>query len=254
MQTIDRLFSDIHAILLIANKTQDNNNFKHLNLLKPSDTEIMHGEGTRFMLYGEEKTPYVDFIVGEKLQSYINPHNVRLFARYSTQGRAYLVQTKSDFLYKPHHFLSRDFGMPSLDDIISAHLTIKNKNAFNIYRVVDDKNKNSVSFYPQTIPKNKKLLYPTIMYDYMLAFIQKLRPVDAMRMTLKKLTTDTQMILQLTKGRTVKMIFWTVNKNHYMQLFHSDTKTQYDAYVYRISDNDYQSFIQPLARFIVDDV
>jgi hypothetical protein len=247
---IDRLFYDIENMMLVSKKTQNHAHFKYLNLLNPTEKQTLDGEGIRFTFYGKGKSQYADFIIGDRLKSYKNPAHIRLFTRYGTTGGAYLAQTTSDFQYSPSHFLNKNFGMPALDAVISAKLIINNEEAFKIYRVIDPSDKDAILFSPSSLPAGKKLLYPMIMRDYMVAFTKQLRPIDAMYLQLQKSLTDTEMVLELTKGRVARITFWTVNNDYYMRIIRGDIQTSYDAYIYRIASSDYESLIQPLDKFL----
>jgi hypothetical protein len=251
--TIDRLYRDIENIELLSSKTQETANFKKISLLNPNDKETLQGEGIRFTLFGNQKSPYVDFIVGDRLKSYVNPDKIRLFTRYGATGGAYLSEATSDFQYSASHFLTRQFGIPQIQEVISASLMINNQQAFKLNRIVDDKDPKAILFMPSTVPQGKKLLYPLIMRDYMVAFMQQLRPLDAMYLPMQKSIADTQMVLELTNGRTVEIIFWTANKINYMRIIRDDIETPHNFYVYRITQNDYDTLIQPLDKFLVNE-
>ena len=250
---IDRLYHDIESLKLLSSKTQQTANFKKLSLLNPNDKETLDGEGIRFTLFGNQKTPYVDFIVGDRLKSYASQDKIRLFTRYGTHGGVYLSEATSDFQYNTSYFLTRQFGIPPINQIISATLTVKNQQAFTLHRVVDDKDKNAILFMPNAVPKGKKLLYPLIMRDYMVAFMKQLRPVDAMYLPLEKSSADTQMLLELTNDRIVKVNFWTTNKINYMRIIRDDIETPHNFYIYRIAQKDYDTLIQPLDKFLVNE-
>lgn len=252
-QTIENLFSDIETMILITKKTQNNKDFGHLTLLNPTEHKVLDGEGIRFTLYGKNKTPYADFIIGERLKSYTHSDNIRLFVRYGTTGGAYLAQANSDFQYRPSHFLDKNFGMPLLHEIISAELIIKKEQAFKIFRIIDKHNQSEILFSPSQIPTGKKLIYPMVMRDYMVALTQQLRPLDAMYLPLNKTTPDTQMVLELTQGKMARITFWQVKNNSYMRIHRMNMHSNFNDYIYQIASSDYETLVQPLSRFLTDE-
>ncbi len=254
-EAIERLFQEIKMLELVSNKTQKNYNFSKINLLNPNPTETKEGEGIRFTLSvrGTDKKyskPYIDFIVGEKLKSYVNQSNVRFFTRYGTSGGAYLAQTTTDFQYSPANFLTPEFGMPKINEVISADLSINNQSILKLYRVVDNQNQNNILFMPASIPENKKLLYPLVMRDYMMAFINQLKPIDAIKISLAKSLTDVSMTLELTQSRISKVNFWSNNYKYYMRIVTNDNRTPNNHYIYQITQSDYDMLIQPLDKFL----
>jgi hypothetical protein len=254
-ETIERLFQEINALELISSKTQKNYNFSKINLLNPTPTETKEGEGIRITLSvrGTDKKhskPYIDFIVGEKLNSYVNQSNIRFFTRYGTSGGAYLAQATTDFQYSTAHFLTSEFGMPKINEVISADLNVNNQSILKLYRVVDNQNLNNILFMPAMIPEDKKLLYPLVMGDYMMAFINQLKPIDAIKVSLAQSLTDISMTLELTQSRINKVNFWSNNHKYYMRIVNSDSRTPNNQYIYQITKADYDMLIQPLDKFL----
>ena len=258
IDTLIRLYQDIENMTLVASKTQKPINFPRLNLLNPNLQENNDHEGIRVTFFtgdgDSNKKPVIDFIVGEKLNSYANQNHIRLFTRYANNGGAYLAEATSDFNYSPSNFLTKDFGMPSLDEIVSASLRINDENVLNLYRVVDKNNPKKILFVPPRIPENKKLLYPLVMRDYMMAFVNQLRPIDAMYIPVKRAIAQTSMVLELTKSRLVKINFWNADKGYYMRILRDDVQSPHSYYIYEITKNDYDTLIQPLDKFLTDDL
>lgn len=250
---IERLYQDIQNTYLINSKTQHSNNFAKIHLLNPTNTQKINGEGIRITLLTHGNKPYIDFIVGDRLKSYINQSNVRLFTRYGIGGGAYLAQTTTDFQYNPSQFLNPEFGMPKIDEIISMNLIVKDTSWLKLYRVIDNKNPKNIIFMPASMPQDKKLIYPLVMRDYMFALINQLKPIDATYLPLKHFITDVSMALELSRGRFVKINFWHTTNGYYLRIIRDDLETPHNHYMYRIKKTDYETFIQPFDKFLIPD-
>ncbi len=250
---IDRLYQDIRTIELIDRKTQHSSHFFKINLLNPNQQEKIDGEGIRISLMAKDNKPYVDFIAGDRLKSYISQNNIRLFTRYGVGGGAYLAQTTTDFQYKPSQFLSSEFGMPKIPEIVSMNLTIKENSILKLYHIIDKTDLKKMTFMPAAIPHGKKLVYPFVMRDYMVALINQLKPIDAMAVPFKKSMTDVSIALELTRGRLVKLNFWHIKNAYYMRILGGDIQSVHNKYIYRINQADYETFIQPLDKFLTPD-
>ncbi|MFT6072233.1 MAG: hypothetical protein ACJARD_000002 [Alphaproteobacteria bacterium] len=250
VKMIEALYKHISSIELLANKTQNNKNFAHLNLLNPNYSKQIEGEGTRITLSINGETPMIDFIAGVALESYRNLNNTRLFVRYGANGGAFLAQAASNFQYKPASFFTSKFGMPQIDEILSAKLIVQNRSILTMKRTTDPTNEGKINFLPPEIPKDKKLIYPLILRDYLMALTQKLRPVDAMALPPEKVLSDVSMVFELTNSRLAKINFWRSDDNHYIRIIRDDLQTPHNFYIYRISKNDYETFVQPLDKFL----
>lgn len=250
---IDRLYQDIHNIELIDNKTQHSSHFFKINLLNPNQQEKINGEGVRISLMAADNKPYVDFIAGERLKSYANQNTIRFFTRYAVGGGAYLAQTTTDFQYKPSQFLSSEFGMPKISEIVSMNLTVKENSILKLYHIIDKTDLQKMIFMPARIPNGKKLVYPLVMRDYMMALINQLKPIDAMKVPFKQSITDVSIALELTRGRLVKINFWHVNDAYYMRILRGDINSVHNNYIYHINKADYETLIQPLDTFLTTD-
>jgi hypothetical protein len=250
---IDRLYQDIHNLELIDSKTQHSSYFYKINLLNPNQQEKIDGEGIRISLMAEDNKPYVDFIAGERLNSYVNQNSIRLFTRYGVGDGAFLAQTTTDFQYQPSQFLSSEFGMPKIEDIVSMNLTVKENSILKLYHIIDQKDFKKIMFMPAAIPRGKKLIYPLVMRDYMMALINQLKPIDAMTVPFKQSITDVSIALELTRGRLVKINFWHVKNAYYMRILGGAVQSVHNNYIYHINKADYEAFIQPLDKFLITD-
>jgi hypothetical protein len=145
--------------------------------------------------------------------------------------------------------------MPKIDEIISARLMSKEKSILTLHRVIEDKNAKNILFMPPSIPKGKRLIYPLVMRDYMLAFIEQLKPMAAIYLPLEKSITDVSMLLELTNARLVKINFWhsDTEDKYYMRIVRDDMQTPHNQYIYQIKNSDYDTLIQPLSKFLIED-
>lgn len=247
---INRLLENIKNMQLIAHKTEKHENFARLNLLNPDLEKKLGGEGIRFTLYMDNKRPHIDFIVGDQLKSFVSQTNSRFFTRFASVGRAFLAQTNSNFDYKPEDFLTNEFGMPQLNEIIGVKLTKDKNTLLNIKRLTDNNSK-EFNFIPTKIPEGKKLIYPSVMHDYMVALTQQLRPMGAMLLPQEKPIPDATITFELTKGRLAKIHFWKVKDMYFMRIIRDDIEAPHIYYVYNIQKKDYEALIQPLKKFLI---
>lgn len=253
---IEHLYQDIEKIQLIAHKTVFEKKFPRLGLNNPVLDKQLQGEGIRYTLYEKDNKPVVDFIVGDRLQSYKSQSNIRFFIRYASVGRAFLAEAKSDFKYYPVDFLAKDFGMPNLSEVLALQLTKDNKQILNLKRFnVNSNNTRDFSFIPIKLPPKKKLIYPAVMRDYIVALTTQLKPINAGLLPLNKPTLDASITFELTKSRLARINFWynTTTDQYFMRIIRDDIETPHVFYIYQIAKKDYQDLIQPLERFLVTD-
>lgn len=251
---IEQLYEHIEELTLIADRTKKSSHFGRIGLLNPEDSDNSKNiYGIRYTLYINDKQSVADFIIGQKLKSYISKRDVRLFVRYGSSGGAFLAESQSDFQFKMKHFISNHFGMPKFNEIMSAQLMMKNRIALSLKRVISKENAQNDIFIPTSIPIGQRLIYPQVMHDYMKAFIEDLKPINAVNLSLEKGSfDDIIMQLTLTSGRKVYISFWHTDENYYMRIRRSDLVSPHTIFLYQINQSDFQNLIQPLEKFLVD--
>ncbi|MEM6602856.1 MAG: hypothetical protein AAF621_02295 [Pseudomonadota bacterium] len=253
---ISRILNWISSFEIIAKKTSTPKLYPRIGLANPSPAgeKNIEGSGTRIMIYGGQKAPLFDVIVGDILRSYKMRDKNRFFARYGNKG-AFLIESLPLPDFNRSAFFDRSqIGFPAFEDISRVTTYLSGEKQYQL-KALTDKKDGSIAFYPETIPIGKRLLYPNIGTDFVHAVLHKISPFGAAKVDYNDDIAPNHIVLTRRNGHNIMVNFRrSQNDIYYMVVLHDGLDKTGKIYAYRIPEKDYKGVLQPFSAFLTDDV